>query len=82
MFRNKDSLEPLLDFLRAHKCKGHALMLNDRIQSISSFSQFWGRLRNIFLSFHPRHPILSLNMYYKEWVSSEDGEIMQYMYWR
>ncbi|KAL5791865.1 hypothetical protein ACOSP7_000459 [Xanthoceras sorbifolium] len=35
MFRNKDCLEPLLDFLRAHKYKGHALMLNDRIQSVS-----------------------------------------------
>lgn len=23
MFRNKDSLEPLLDFLRAHRHKGH-----------------------------------------------------------
>ncbi|XP_021280716.1 sucrose synthase 2 [Herrania umbratica] len=34
MFRNKDCLEPLLNFLRAHKYKGHALMLNDRIQSI------------------------------------------------
>ncbi|KAF1879143.1 hypothetical protein Lal_00047815 [Lupinus albus] len=34
MFRNKDSLDPILDFLRAHKYKGHALMLNDRIQSI------------------------------------------------
>ncbi|XVF22174.1 hypothetical protein REPUB_Repub12eG0151000 [Reevesia pubescens] len=34
MFRNKDSLEPLLNFLRVHKYKGHALMLNDRIQSI------------------------------------------------
>ncbi|KAL9430678.1 hypothetical protein AB3S75_025968 [Citrus x aurantiifolia] len=35
MFRNKDCLEPLLDFLRAHKYKGHLLMLNDRIQSIA-----------------------------------------------
>ncbi|KAF9688120.1 hypothetical protein SADUNF_Sadunf02G0164200 [Salix dunnii] len=35
MFRNKDSLEPLLDFLRVHKYKGHALMLNDRIKSVS-----------------------------------------------
>ncbi|KAJ4849116.1 Sucrose synthase 3 [Turnera subulata] len=35
MFRNKDCLEPLLDFLRAHKYKGQALMLNDRIQSVS-----------------------------------------------
>ncbi|KAG7557890.1 Glycosyl transferase family 1 [Arabidopsis suecica] len=35
MFRNKDCLEPLLDFLRVHKYKGDPLMLNDRIQSIS-----------------------------------------------
>ncbi|KAK8650671.1 hypothetical protein V6N13_140299 [Hibiscus sabdariffa] len=35
MFRNKDCLEPLLNFLRVHKYKGHALMLNDRIQSVS-----------------------------------------------
>ncbi|KAL1225167.1 Sucrose synthase 3 [Cardamine amara subsp. amara] len=35
MFRNKDCLEPLLDFLRVHKYKGYPLMLNDRIQSIS-----------------------------------------------
>ncbi|XP_010038238.2 sucrose synthase 2 isoform X2 [Eucalyptus grandis] len=34
MFRNKDCLEPLLDFLRTHKHKGHTLMLNDRIQTI------------------------------------------------
>lgn len=26
MFRNKDCLEPLLDFLRAHKYKGHVSM--------------------------------------------------------
>ncbi|KAL7151153.1 hypothetical protein ABFS83_04G012300 [Erythranthe nasuta] len=36
MFRNKESLEPLLDFLRVHRYKGHVLMLNDRIQRISS----------------------------------------------
>lgn len=35
MFRNKESLEPLLDFLRAHKYKGHGMMLNDRVQRIS-----------------------------------------------
>ncbi|CAL5425969.1 unnamed protein product [Camellia sinensis] len=34
MFRNRDSLEPLLDFLRAHNHKGHAMMLNDRMYSI------------------------------------------------
>ncbi|XP_031274643.1 probable protein phosphatase 2C 26 isoform X1 [Pistacia vera] len=35
MFRNKESLDPLLNFLRAHKHDGHAMMLNDRIQSMS-----------------------------------------------
>ncbi|XP_071689855.1 sucrose synthase 2-like isoform X2 [Rutidosis leptorrhynchoides] len=35
MFRNKDCMEPFLDFLRAHKHKGYAMMLNDRIQSMS-----------------------------------------------
>ncbi|KAA0044392.1 hypothetical protein IC582_017481 [Cucumis melo] len=35
MFRNRESLEPLLDFLRAHRYKGRGIMLNDRIQSIS-----------------------------------------------
>jgi sucrose synthase len=35
MFRNKESLEPLLDFLRMHRHKGHVMMLNDRIQRIS-----------------------------------------------
>ncbi|CAB4262652.1 unnamed protein product [Prunus armeniaca] len=35
MFSKKESLEPLLDFLRTHKHDGHAMMLNDRIHSIS-----------------------------------------------
>lgn len=35
MFRNKDCLEPLLNFLQAHNYKGHVMMLNDRIRSIS-----------------------------------------------
>ncbi|CAL9748530.1 unnamed protein product [Musa acuminata subsp. burmannicoides] len=35
MFHNKDCLEPLLNFLRAHKYKDHVMMLNDRIESMS-----------------------------------------------
>ncbi|KAL8214870.1 hypothetical protein R6Q57_004319 [Mikania cordata] len=34
MFRNKDCMDPFLDFLRAHKHKGYAMMLNDRIQTV------------------------------------------------
>ncbi|KAL4572135.1 hypothetical protein LXL04_018904 [Taraxacum kok-saghyz] len=35
MFRSKDCLEPLLDFLRAHGRNGHVMMLNDRIHSMT-----------------------------------------------
>nr|XP_043619101.1 sucrose synthase 2 [Erigeron canadensis]XP_043619102.1 sucrose synthase 2 [Erigeron canadensis] len=35
MFRNKESLEPLLDFLRTHRHNGHVMMLNDRIHSMT-----------------------------------------------
>lgn len=35
MFRNKESLEPILDFLRVHRHKGQALMVNERISKIS-----------------------------------------------
>ncbi|KAK4355656.1 hypothetical protein RND71_024627 [Anisodus tanguticus] len=35
MFRSKESLDPLLDFLRGHNHKGNVLMLNERIQRIS-----------------------------------------------
>nr|XP_043619161.1 sucrose synthase-like [Erigeron canadensis] len=36
MFHDKDSLLPLLDFLRRHNYKGKKLMLNDKIQDLSS----------------------------------------------
>ncbi|PWA89593.1 sucrose synthase 2 [Artemisia annua] len=35
MFRSRDCLEPLLDFLRMHKHDGHVMMLNDRINSMA-----------------------------------------------
>lgn len=31
MFRNKDCLEPLLDFLRAHRHKGHVRLAMDEL---------------------------------------------------
>ncbi|KAJ0676723.1 putative sucrose synthase [Helianthus annuus] len=36
MFHDKDSMHPLLDFLRTHHCKGKTMMLNDRIQNLNS----------------------------------------------
>lgn len=56
MFRNKDSLEPLLDFLRAHKYKGHALMLNDRIQSIPKLQSVLGKAEDYLSKLPPETP--------------------------
>ncbi|CAF2089571.1 unnamed protein product [Brassica napus] len=49
MFRNKDSLEPLLEFLRTHKHDGRAMMLNDRILNIRTLQEALARAEE-FLS--------------------------------
>ncbi|XP_057536470.1 sucrose synthase [Amaranthus tricolor] len=36
MFHDKESMKPLLDFLRMHHYKGKTMMLNDRIQNLDS----------------------------------------------
>eukprot|EP00252_Welwitschia_mirabilis_P026179 TRINITY_DN845_c0_g3_i1.p1 TRINITY_DN845_c0_g3~~TRINITY_DN845_c0_g3_i1.p1 ORF type:complete len:820 (-),score=91.00 TRINITY_DN845_c0_g3_i1:267-2726(-) len=35
LFHDKESMQPLLDFLRQHRYRGQMLMLNDRIQSLT-----------------------------------------------
>ncbi|XP_004298147.1 PREDICTED: sucrose synthase 2-like [Fragaria vesca subsp. vesca] len=56
MFRNKDSLEPLLDFLRTHKHDGHAMMLNDRIQSIPKLQSALAKAEEYVSKFPPMTP--------------------------
>ncbi|XP_043810525.1 sucrose synthase 2 isoform X2 [Manihot esculenta] len=56
MFRNRESLEPLLDFLRTHKYNGHALMLNDRIQSIPKLQSSLARAEEHLSKFPPDTP--------------------------
>ncbi|KAK9288969.1 hypothetical protein L1049_017440 [Liquidambar formosana] len=56
MFRNKDSLEPLLSFLRAHKHDGHVMMLNDRIQSISRLQSALARAEEYLSRLPPNTP--------------------------
>lgn len=35
LFRDAESMEPLLDFMRLHKYKGHTLLLNESIETIN-----------------------------------------------
>ncbi|XP_073292127.1 sucrose synthase 2 [Primulina huaijiensis] len=56
LFRNKESLEPLLDFLRAHKYKGHGMMLNDRIQRISRLESALVKAEDLVSKLQPDTP--------------------------
>ncbi|XP_044497870.1 sucrose synthase 2-like isoform X1 [Mangifera indica] len=56
MFRNKESLEPLVNFLRAHKHDGRAMMLNDRIQGISKLQSALARAEEYLSKLHPDTP--------------------------
>ncbi|KAK9282334.1 hypothetical protein L1049_005248 [Liquidambar formosana] len=56
MFRNKDCLEPLLNFLRAHKYKGHVMMLNDQIKSISRLESALGKAEDYLSKLTPDAP--------------------------
>ncbi|KAK1317517.1 Sucrose synthase 4 [Acorus calamus] len=56
MFRNRDSLEPLLNFLRAHKYRGHVMMLNDRIQSLSRLQNVLANVEEYLSKLPPETP--------------------------
>lgn len=56
MFRNKDSLEPLLEFLRVHRYKGHVLMLNDRIERISQLESALAKAEEYVYKLPPETP--------------------------
>ncbi|KZV47144.1 sucrose synthase 2 [Dorcoceras hygrometricum] len=56
LFRNKESLEPLLDFLRVHNHKGHGMMLNDRIQGISKLESALAKAEDRVSKLRPDAP--------------------------
>ncbi|KAA8544281.1 hypothetical protein F0562_022293 [Nyssa sinensis] len=56
MFRNKESLEPLLEFLRTHEHNGHVMMLNDRIQTLSGLQFAFARAEEYLSKLPPDAP--------------------------
>nr|DAD38132.1 TPA_asm: hypothetical protein HUJ06_008773 [Nelumbo nucifera] len=67
MFRNRDCLEPLLDFLRAHKYKGHVMMLNDRIQSLSRLQTNLAKAEEYLSKLLPDAPYSDFEYVFQEW---------------
>nr|CAD1840065.1 unnamed protein product [Ananas comosus var. bracteatus] len=66
MFRNRDSLEPLLDFLRAHKYKGHVMMLNDRVQSLSRLQSILAKAEEYLSKLPPETPYAQFAYQFQE----------------
>ncbi|KAH9608939.1 hypothetical protein KSS87_002798 [Heliosperma pusillum] len=56
MFRNKDCLEPLLNFLRIHRHKGVAMMLNERIQTLSRLQSTLSKAEDYLTKLSPDTP--------------------------
>ncbi|KAK1385622.1 Sucrose synthase [Heracleum sosnowskyi] len=56
MFRNKENMEPLLEFLRSRKHNGHVMMLNDRIQSVTGLQLALARAEEYLSKFQPDVP--------------------------
>ncbi|MBA0841208.1 hypothetical protein Goarm_003711, partial [Gossypium armourianum] len=72
MFHKKEILEPLLDFLRAHKHDGLVMMLNDRIQNISKLQSALSRAYE-YLSKLPLETPYSEFEFYLRGVGFEKG---------
>ncbi|MBA0780244.1 hypothetical protein Gotri_004370 [Gossypium trilobum] len=72
MFHKKEILEPLLDFLRAHKHDGLVMMLNDRIQNISKLQSALSRAYE-YLSKLPLKTPYSEFKFYLRGVGFEKG---------
>ncbi|XP_072984097.1 sucrose synthase 4-like isoform X1 [Typha latifolia] len=66
MFRNKDCLEPMVDFLRAHKYKGHVMMLNDRIKSISRLQSVLAKAEEYLFKIPPYTPFSQFAYLFQE----------------
>ncbi|KAG9459442.1 hypothetical protein H6P81_003950 [Aristolochia fimbriata] len=66
LFRDKDCLEPLLEFLRAHRYKGHVMMLNDRVQSISRLQSSLGKAEEHLSKLPPATPYSDFEYLFQE----------------
>ncbi|KAJ4954655.1 hypothetical protein NE237_011438 [Protea cynaroides] len=66
MFRNKDCLQPLVDFLRTHRYKGHAMMLNDRITSVSRLQSALGKAEEYLSKLPPGTPYADFEHRFQE----------------
>ncbi|XP_022932290.1 sucrose synthase [Cucurbita moschata] len=56
LFHGKESMQPLLDFLRVHCYKGKTMMLNDRIQTLDAFQHVLRKAEDYLVTLAPETP--------------------------
>ncbi|KAL0315905.1 UNVERIFIED_CONTAM: Sucrose synthase [Sesamum radiatum] len=56
MFHDRDSMTPLLDFLRMHHYKGKTMMLNDRIRNLKSLQSVLRKAEEYLSTLPPETP--------------------------
>jgi sucrose synthase len=61
LFQDKESLTPLLNFLRAHNYKGTSMMVNDKIQSLGALRSSLRKAEDYILSVPQETPYSEFN---------------------
>ncbi|KAL5698216.1 sucrose synthase [Ranunculus cassubicifolius] len=56
MFHGKESLQPLVDFLRVHHYKGKIMMLNDKVQTVNALQSVLGKVVDYLTLLPPDTP--------------------------
>uniref|UniRef100_A0A5B6Z962 Sucrose synthase n=1 Tax=Davidia involucrata TaxID=16924 RepID=A0A5B6Z962_DAVIN len=66
MFHDKESMHPLLDFLRVHHYKDKTMMLNDKIQNLNSLQSVLRKAEEYLLTLAPETPYSELEHKFQE----------------
>ncbi|ERN00657.1 hypothetical protein AMTRI_Chr13g117070 [Amborella trichopoda] len=66
LFNERESMQPLVDFLRAHHYKGNVMMLNDRIHSLSGLQSALVKAEEYLSKIPPDTPYSSFEHKFQE----------------
>ncbi|RZC91663.1 hypothetical protein C5167_027731 [Papaver somniferum] len=72
MFHDKDSMQPLLDFLKAHNYNGKTMMLNDRIQNLNGLESVLRKADDYLSALPPTTPYAEFDHKFQE-IGLEKG---------
>ncbi|KAG6590059.1 Sucrose synthase, partial [Cucurbita argyrosperma subsp. sororia] len=83
LFHGKESLQPLLDFLRVHCHKGKTMMLNDRIQTLNAFQHVLRKAEEYLVTLAPATPYSEFALKFQEiglergWGDTAERDVAQ-----